>query len=253
MGDQAVVAALRWFIRIREDTRFCRSQLYGLTRDMMWRLGTVLAEDGLLERTDDVVHLTVDEVTGAVTRAAGGAADGASMRERVTTRRAALAASQARQQPAAYLRLAASEIESFHEQVAAPGVSTTDLDDLGAERVLRGLASSSGRVRARARVVLSPTIDADDIQDRILVARETDPGWLYLMLTAKGIVVERGSLLSHTAITGRLLGIPTVVAVPSATTGIADGRLIEIDGATGTVLLLAEDDVAAADDVRVPG
>lgn len=240
------VAALRWFIRIREDTRFCRSQLYGLTRDAMWRLGGMLAEDGLLEHAEDVVHLTVTEVTGAAT----GARDAASLRDRVTARRAALAASRERAQPAAYLRLAPSEAESWHEPAPAPEVSTTDTEDRGTERVLRGLASSSGRVRARARIVLSPTIDAGDVRDRILVARETDPGWLYLMLTAKGIVVERGSLLSHTAITGRLLGIPTVVAVSRATTGIADGRLIEIDGAVGTVRLLDPDDASLANDVR---
>ncbi len=61
----------------------------------------------------------------------------------------------------------------------------------------------------------------------------------------KGIVVERGSLLSHTAITGRLLGIPTVVAVPGATTAIADGGWIELDGAAGTVRLLHGEEEAA--------
>jgi pyruvate,water dikinase len=55
------------------------------------------------------------------------------------------------------------------------------------------------------------------------------------MLAAKGIVVERGSMLSHTAITGRKFGIPTVVSVPGATTRIRDGELIEIDGASGVV------------------
>jgi pyruvate,water dikinase len=58
------------------------------------------------------------------------------------------------------------------------------------------------------------------------------------------MVVERGTLLSHTAITGRLLGIPTVVAVPDATTVIRDGDWLEIDGATGTVRLLAAEQAA---------
>ena len=45
-------------------------------------------------------------------------------------------------------------------------------------------------------------------------------------------------MLSHTAITGRKLGIPTVVGVPEATSRIPDGAWIEIDGASGTVGLL---------------
>ncbi len=70
------------------------------------------------------------------------------------------------------------------------------------------------------------------------IARETDPGWLPLMLNATGLVVERGSMVSHTAITGRMLGIPTVVAVPGATSEISDGDEIEIDGRSGTVRIL---------------
>ena len=107
-----------------------------------------------------------------------------------------------------------------------------------ADEVLRGLASSPGTVRGLAAVVLNPA-DADGaLADRVLIARETDPGWLFLMMSAKALVVERGTLLSHTAITGRLLGIPTVVAVPDATRRIADGDLVEVDGAAGTVRLL---------------
>jgi pyruvate,water dikinase len=71
--------------------------------------------------------------------------------------------------------------------------------------------------------------------DHILVARSTDPGWLFLMIASRGIVVEKGSVLSHTAIVGRELGIPTIVGVREATTRIAEGRIIAIDGATGEV------------------
>ena len=60
------------------------------------------------------------------------------------------------------------------------------------------------------------------------------------MLAAKGIVVERGSMLSHTAITGRKFGIPTVVSVADATRRIPEGAFVEVDGAAGTVTLLDE-------------
>jgi pyruvate,water dikinase len=105
------------------------------------------------------------------------------------------------------------------------------------EGVLRGLGSSTGKVRGRARVVIDPH-GATVSKDCILVARETDPGWLFLMLSAKGMVVERGNMLSHTAITGRKFGIPTIVSLPQATKRIPDNALIEMDGATGTVTIL---------------
>jgi len=105
---------------------------------------------------------------------------------------------------------------------------------------LRGLGSSTGKARGTAWVVHDPTAATDVPDDPILVARETDPGWLFLMLSAKGMVVERGSMLSHTAITGRKFGIPTIVGVPSATTRIPHGALIEIDGASGVVQILRD-------------
>ena len=74
----------------------------------------------------------------------------------------------------------------------------------------------------------------------ILVARETDPGWLFMMLASKGLIVERGSMLSHTAITGRKFGIPSVVSVPDATSIIQDGARLEMDGASGLITLLEE-------------
>jgi pyruvate,water dikinase len=48
-------------------------------------------------------------------------------------------------------------------------------------------------------------------------------------------------MISHTAITGRMLGIPTVVAVPGATAAISDGDDIEIDGRSGTVRIFHRD------------
>ena len=59
------------------------------------------------------------------------------------------------------------------------------------------------------------------------------------MVSAKGIIVERGSPLSHTAIIGRELGIPTIVGVADATTRIRDGQLLEMDGHAGTVRMIA--------------
>ncbi|MFC0029918.1 PEP/pyruvate-binding domain-containing protein, partial [Micromonospora chaiyaphumensis] len=191
-----VVGVARWGVRVREDTRYCRSQLYGVTRDVMWRLGATLVAAGRLDEAGDVVHLTTEEVVGAVT----GTLHEPDLRGVVARRRAALAESAARPAPPAFLRLSPADIAAG--VLPATG-GTAPAGPGGDGRVLHGLASSAGRARARARVVLDPTAVFDRSGDHILVARETDPGWLYLMVAAKGMVVERGSLMSHTAITGR--------------------------------------------------
>lgn len=221
---RALASVLRWCVTVREDTRYCRSQLYGLSRDVLWRLGEHLAEHGRLDRREDVFDLTVDEVLGAY----DGTLVDADLRAVAARRRDQRAAATERPDPQSLLSTPANRPVALVRRVdAAP-----------ADGDLSGLPSSAGVVRAPARVVLDPAIDPETCRDRVIVAKETDPGWLFLMMSASGMVVERGTLLSHTAITGRLLGIPTVVSVPGATTRIPDGALIEVDGAAGTVRLL---------------
>ncbi|GHJ42823.1 phosphoenolpyruvate synthase [Catellatospora sp. TT07R-123] len=224
-----LAATVRATIRAREDTRFCRTQLYGLSRQVMWRLGTELARAGRLADPADVRHLTVTEVLGSF----DGTLPGTDLRGLVAVRRAEHDAWTAA--PAREVLLATEPGIPLADALAR---STPVLEPVADPAELRGLGSAPGVVRAPARLVLGPDTAAGSCQGTILVARETDPGWLFLMMSAKGLVVERGTLLSHTAITGRLLGIPTVVAVPGATSRIPDGAVIEIDGAAGTVRIV---------------
>ena len=47
--------------------------------------------------------------------------------------------------------------------------------------------------------------------------------------------MERGSLLSHSAIVARELGIPAVVGVDNACSWLEDGDWVELNGATGMI------------------
>jgi len=69
----------------------------------------------------------------------------------------------------------------------------------------------------------------------IIVAEHTDPSWVMILPLAGGLVVERGSLLSHAAIVARELGIPGVVAATGALQWLRDGEIVEVDGGAGTV------------------
>jgi rifampicin phosphotransferase len=228
---RGLATAMRWFVKNREDTRYCRSQLFGLSRQILWRLGDHLVAAGVLDDRVDVVDLTVEEVLGAY--------DGTL----VDTDLRALAAARRRE------RTAATERPDLDAELTTTGdlpvvenlpARPTPRRPGDARTELRGLPSSGGVVRYPARVVLDPSISPESCRDHIIVAKETDPGWLFLMMAARGMVVERGTLLSHTAITGRLLGVPTVVSVPGATSLIADGAMIELDGSAGTVRVLGE-------------
>ena len=218
----------RFLAKAREDTRFCRTQLYGFSREAMGRLGADLAAAGWLDSPDDYVHLEAEELLGAFE----GTSTIGDLRGLARARKDAFLQSCSRPAFAARFATGALPIDIADLRRSAANTPTTTG---GPSTVLSGLPSSAGIARAQAKLVLHPDVRPDDCAGRILVARETDPGWLPLMLNAAGLVAERGSMLSHTAITGRMLGVPTIVAVSEATTAITDGDDIEIDGRSGTV------------------
>lgn len=102
---------------------------------------------------------------------------------------------------------------------------------------LSGLGISAGQVRGVARVLRGPEEAARLRPGDILVARAADPGWTPLFLTAGGVVLEQGGMLSHGAVVAREYGLPAVVNVEAATTRIADGQAITVDGHRGLVFL----------------
>ena len=109
-----------------------------------------------------------------------------------------------------------------------------DFAEIGDADVLVGVGCAPGQVRAPALVLSEPSADIR-VEGEILVAATTDPGWVFLMVAASGLVSEKGSVLSHTAIIGRELGIPTVVGVAGATRRVKTGDIVVVDGRAGTV------------------
>lgn len=216
-----VLGQARKMVRNRENLRLARSRAFGMAKRVFRRLGAILAERKLLAAAEDVFYLGVDEVIGAVRG------------HSLTRDLAALVALRRRDNEGFAKRTLAPRIVTHGPVAAARLEEAVPAAAAGAE-VLRGLGCSPGRVRARAKVVTDPRHDLE-VSGEILVAPMTDPGWVFLMVAAAGIVVEKGSPLSHTAIIGRELGIPTVVGVVGATDRIQTGDLLELDGQAGTV------------------
>lgn len=106
--------------------------------------------------------------------------------------------------------------------------------------LVTGLAAAQGQAIARARVM--PHLDAIETipPGTILVAEVLPPHWLRLIKQAAGIVLEQGSMTSHSAIIARELGVPAVIAAANATQHIQTDDLILIDGDRGAVYQLAD-------------
>jgi pyruvate,water dikinase len=219
-----VLGQARRGVKNRENLRLLRARGFGMVKQIFRAIAARLVRDGLLADAQDIFYLTVEEVAGtlrghAVTRDLG-----------------------------ALVALRKREYQQFRGRAPAARVVTRGIVYRGAFQIqseaatgddateLRGVGCSPGTVTAPAKVILSPDQNLE-IRREILVAPMTDPGWVFLMVAAAGIVSEKGSVLSHTAIIGRELGIPTVVGVAGATRRIADGQILELDGQAGRVRL----------------
>ena len=86
-------------------------------------------------------------------------------------------------------------------------------------------------------MILDPA-GAQLLPGEILVAPSTDPGWTPLFLIAGALVMETGGAMAHGAIVAREYGIPAAVGVVGATTLIAGGQELIVDGTNGTVRIV---------------
>lgn len=222
-------AMLRWAkarVRDRENLRYERTRIFGRARRLMLAVGRQFHAHGLIGDPRDIFLLTIHDVLGSIE----GFATSSDLAGLADLRRAEMARASASEDPDERILVQGPAF------MAAGTASVPVAVEQGAER--KGTGCSAGRVTAVARVVRDPRTQ-HIASGEILVARHTDPGWIALFASASAIVVERGSLLSHSAIVARELGIPCVVGLKGATEWIEDGETIEVDGANGLVRRLA--------------
>ncbi|GAA4790826.1 phosphoenolpyruvate synthase [Actinomycetospora chlora] len=102
--------------------------------------------------------------------------------------------------------------------------------------LLRGLPATPGRATGPVRVLHSPDEGAELRPGEVLVAPLTNPDWLPTLRRAAAIVTDTGGATCHAAIAARELGVPCVVGTRRATSVLADGRVVTVDGGAGEVL-----------------
>ncbi|MEM6328350.1 MAG: PEP-utilizing enzyme, partial [Bacteroidota bacterium] len=215
-------------VRDRENLRFERTRVFGRARRIVLAMGDRLTEAGHLRAPRDVFYLEIGELLGAVD-GTGTAHDLASVAD--ARRREFDAYRDGEPPPDRFSTRGAVATSAL-----IPAISHGAMESLDGD-VRQGLGCCAGVVEGPVRVVRDPrgvTLEPGTV----LVAERTDPGWVLLFPMCAGLVVERGSLLSHSAIVAREMGIPAAVSVPGATDWLRDGDRVRLDGATGTVTRL---------------
>jgi len=230
---EVLLAAAQDFSRVQEDHNFWIDQrsLHEM-RQFCREFGRRLASRGVIDATDDVFLLNLDEARDLLLAPNGDA------KALIAERRA--------------------EMDRWRK-VSAPAFIGTDYgpppDNPVTRAIMRffsvpkapsavanqipGNPGSRGTAKGVARIILT-IADGSRLQPgEILVTPTTSPPWTPLFATAAAVVTETGGELSHCAIVAREYGIPAVVGATGATAAIKDGDLIEVDGDAGMVHILS--------------
>lgn len=214
---------------------------FGWIHRVLYEVGARLAAQGQLAHADDVFYLTIQELR---TLLDGDTQDYRSLaaQARAEIERWALYEEprELGTRPSSPVVLYSPDARRMLRYIGGlVGEPANDSAGVPLEAgMLRGQGGSSGKVRGRARVILSLEDAYRLCPGDILVTTTTAPPWTPLFLTAAAVVTDAGGLLSHGAVVSREYRIPAVVGTRYATTTIADGQLIEVDGDKGTVRIL---------------
>ena len=180
-------------------------------RACLRRLGAHFEQKGVLEHSEDIFYLTLEEIHGELPSDA---------RERVARRRS---------QRDGYLKLDLPESWVGMVEPLDASASTGDAP-------LAGLGVSPGTVEGKVRLLVDGSGELR--RGEILVCEATDPSYAAYFLIAAGVVTDIGGAMGHGAIVAREVGIPCVANARDATRRLRSGDRVRIDGTSGSVEIL---------------
>lgn len=219
--ERAHRAAVARVKAMENHNHLMEQETEGLLRQAIHRLGTAMVAADVIDDPDDVFHLHIHELHDA-------ARHPRDLRPLVAERVAELE-HQRTLEPPAHLGKA-PDGPAFTPPIAPPIAESADGE-------LTGTAASPGVATGRA-VVAPDTAGFPDVEPGdILVARDAGPAWTPVFALLGGLVLDEGWTIQHAAIVCRELGIPCVLSTRTATTTIAAGSEITVDGDLGVVRL----------------
>lgn len=231
-----ILKQARRAVRNRENLRFARTKIFGVARHIFRAMGTKLAQLGVLEQEKDVFYLTVEELFAYIE----GRAILPELKSLAGIRKKEFEVYRDTPPPPDRLLTygAAGASMAYPQVLADADLLRSELPVSDDPNVLIGTPCCPGVIEGVVRVV-HELKDAQGIAGEILVTGRTDPGWVPLYPSCSGLLIERGSLLSHSAVVARELGLPTIVGVSGGLmTRLKTGMRVRVDAGKGEIRIL---------------
>ena len=208
-GINRLAKLTKKFIKNRERLRLKRTYIYSVVRNIFLCYGKNLYQEGRIDRVEDIFYLTKDELFNC----------DKDLKIIIETRK---------QEEFENLQKPYYDRYVFYKNNQILDVKNTANDNM-----LTGIPSGAGIITSKATIMNS---NQDYLEKgNIIVTKRTDPGWISLFPLASGLVVEHGSMLSHSFVVAREMNLPAVVGVSRATELIKNGEVITVDAVKGIV------------------
>jgi len=186
-----------------------------LFRQLFLEMGERLEAAGSIENSRDVLYLHVDEIIDVSSQER--------FRAIIERRKADYELHKQVERAARYVQCNDEYYEAIYDNRSVQG------------NQLKGIGCCSGVVEGRIVLIDENTDLNTDLTNCILVSKYFEPGWIGLFSQAKGIISERGNLLSHTSILCRELGIPSIVGAKDLLNKVQGIKRLKMNGATGII------------------
>lgn len=211
-------------IRAREKSRLARSKLYGYMRSIVLSISENFVNEKIIENVDDIFYLYYNEIEDVIN------SKNVDLKSIISSRKNEY---KMYEMLPSYTRIIFSSkvFNKKHENI------NNDVIKVNNDELI-GIACSSGIVQGQVVVINSNNIQDVDVKGKIIVTKMTDPGWIYLIAKAIGLISEKGSLLSHSAIISRELQKPAIVGVKNVTKILKDNDYVRLDADKGVIEII---------------
>ncbi|MFC1743756.1 PEP/pyruvate-binding domain-containing protein [Candidatus Riflebacteria bacterium] len=223
-----VLKNARLGIRNRENQRFARTKMYGLMRLLFNGMGHAFFQRKIIAQPKDIFYLKIEEIFEFI----DGKCVLTNLGELVSLRKKEYDRYQNREPDERFFTWGIP----YHENTFKYERKRAERKDLK-ENQLAGIGVCPGIIRGEVILVHSPK-EKIDLRGKIMVCQKTDPGWVPLFPISKGILVEKGSVLSHSAIVSREMGLPAIVGVDDLFKKLKTGDIVEFDGSSGIITMI---------------
>ena len=199
------------YLMKREEMRILRAQVFSSARKFFLRIGAILVKQKLISKKEDIFYLKIKE-----------------LREKRNYKKIIV------DRKKEYFNYKKEDLPSVLYTNDKKEIVSFDDEDTPSENDLFGKPCSIGFAEGKVSVIKDSSPDLNKTYE-IIVTKTADPGWAPVLSLCKGIIIEKGGLLSHISILARELGVPCIIGIKNATKIIKDGERVSMNGTNGKI------------------